>query len=269
MRSHANRAYNRAMCLIAFAYGVDPRRPFALIGNRDEFHERPTASAGPHPDAPDVFGGRDLEKGGSWLLVSQRGRLAAVTNVRAGPPFEAAPRSRGGLVDAFARGRRDAAAFLDTLRGEAADYGRFNLLLWDGRSAMLATNHPQFATRVLAPGVYGLSNGDFDADWPKVRRARLALERWLGGERADDDIDPLFAALRDEDPAPDTELPDTGVGLDLERTLAPPFIRGARYGTRASSVVLIGADAIDFAERDYGPEALLVRDQRVRLPLAG
>ena len=253
------------MCLIAFAWNVHPRYRFALIGNRDEFHARPTASAGPHPDAPDVFGGRDLEKGGSWLLVSQRGRLAVVTNVRAGASFETAPRSRGELVDRFARNPLDVAAFLEALREDAVNYGRFNLLLWDGRDAMLATNHPAFATRVLAPGVYGLSNGDFDADWPKVRRARNALEHWLANER--DDIEPLFAALRDDTPAPDTELPDTGVGLELERTLAPPFIRGARYGTRASSVVLVDAQAIDFTERGYGPDAVLARNQRVQLPL--
>lgn len=255
------------MCLIAFAWNVHPRYRVALIGNRDEFHARPSASAGPHPDAPDVYGGRDLEKGGSWLLVSQRSRLAAITNVRAGAPFETAPHSRGELVDRFARSRLGVAAFLETLRDEAADYGRFNLLLWDGRDAMLATNHPVFSTRELTAGVYGLSNGDFDADWPKVQRARSALEHWLTDEHADDDIEPLLAALRDETPAADTELPDTGVGLELERTLAPPFIRGPRYGTRASSVVLVDAQAIDFAERGYGPDAVLARNQRVRLPL--
>lgn len=253
------------MCLIAFAFNAHPRFRFVLVGNRDEFHARPTAPAGPHPEAPGVFGGRDLEQGGSWLLVSQHGRLAAVTNVRAGAPFESAPRSRGGLVDAFARGTRDAPAFLDALRGEAADYGRFNLLVWDGNNAMLATNHPRFATRVLVPGVYGLSNGDFDADWPKVRRARQALGHWLADDHAQEDIEPLFAALRDETPAPDVELPETGVGLDLERTLAPPFIRGARYGTRASSVILVDTQSIDFAERGFGPDAVLAHDRRVRL----
>lgn len=253
------------MCLIAFAWNIHPRIRFALIGNRDEFHARPSSIAAPHPEAPEVFGGRDLEKGGSWLLVSQHGRLAAVTNVRAGLPPETAPRSRGELVDRFARSALDAPAFLDGLRRDAPDYGRFNLLLWDGRNTLLATNHPTFASRELGPGAYGLSNGDFDADWPKVRRARGTLEEWLADPGEGQDIEPLFAALRDEAPASDPELPDTGVGLELERLLAPPFIRGDRYGTRASSVVLIDDDTIDFTERRYVAEAAPAGETRMHL----
>lgn len=252
------------MCLIAFAVDAHPRYRFALIGNRDELHARPTAAAAPHAEAPDVFGGRDLEKGGSWLLVSQRGRLAAVTNVRAGLGGDAAPRSRGALVQRFVAGDLEADAFCAALQPEAAEYGRFNLLLWDGRATRLATNHPVFATRRPAAGVHGLSNGDFDADWPKVRRARGALQAWLAQD--DSDIAPLFAALRDEGVAPDRELPDTGVGLDLERLLAPPFIRSERYGTRASSVVLIDAETIDFAERRFGAGGVVLGDGRAVLP---
>src|SRR3546814_13729680 len=83
------------MCLIALAWRVHPRFPLALIANRDEAHARPTAAAGFDPGAPDVYGGRDLVQGGSWLQVSKRGRLAAVTNVRAGIADGAAQRSRG------------------------------------------------------------------------------------------------------------------------------------------------------------------------------
>ena len=245
------------MCLIAFAWNAHPRYRFALVGNRDEAHARPTAPLGPHPQSSDVIGGRDLEKGGSWLLVSGRGRLAAVTNVRAGLSGDTAPLSRGALVDGFARSQLDAAQYLHTLRIDAMRYGRFNLLLWDGTAALLATNHPAFTTRALTPGVYGLSNGSFDADWPKVRRARLALQHWLGNapDSGSAPIEPLFAALRDETAVSDADLPDTGIGLAHERLLAPPFIRGMQYGTRASSVVLIDDAAIDMRERRFGPDA--------------
>src|SRR3546814_14454943 len=63
------------MCLIALAWRVHPRFPLALIANRDEAHARPTAAAGFDPGAPDVYGGRDLVQGGSWLQVSTPGRL--------------------------------------------------------------------------------------------------------------------------------------------------------------------------------------------------
>ncbi|KAB8180045.1 hypothetical protein FKV24_012690, partial [Lysobacter maris] len=72
------------MCLIAVAWQAHPRYRLALIANRDEFHQRPTAAAGPDPERHELYGGRDLLQGGSWLLASSRRRLAAVTNVRTG-----------------------------------------------------------------------------------------------------------------------------------------------------------------------------------------
>jgi uncharacterized protein with NRDE domain len=254
------------MCLIAFAWQVHPRWPLVLIGNRDEFHARAATPAEFQPDADHVYGGRDLEKQGGWLQVSSRGRLATVTNVRAGPAVDAAPRSRGALVAGFVRATQDAERWLDALAPVAAQHGRFNLLLWDGSALLLAGNHPAYARERVAPGVHGLSNGPFDAPWPKVRRAQAALQRWLA-ERGDGDPAPLFDALADERVAPDEQLPDTGVGLELERVLSPPFIRGARYGTRCSSVILVGRDELHFHERRFGPGGIVTGTDRERIAL--
>jgi hypothetical protein len=92
------------MCLIAVAWRAHRHYPLVVIANRDEFHARPAAAAGFDPEAGEVYGGRDLLQGGSWLSASTRARLAAVTNVRAGRSREALPRSRGWLVRDFVRG---------------------------------------------------------------------------------------------------------------------------------------------------------------------
>jgi len=248
------------MCLIAVAWRVHPAYPLALIANRDEFHGRPTAPAETDPEAPAVFGGRDLQAGGSWLQVSRRGRLAAVTNVRAGLASDTAPRSRGRLVRDFVRGDASTDRALAALAPTAAEYGRFNLLFWDGATLGFAGNHPHYRRHAIAPGLHAMSNGEFDAPWPKSTRATRALDGWLASPGADawadgdaSAVGTLFDALADRTPAPDDELPDTGVGLDLERMLSPPFVLGERYGTRCSTVVLIGARGIAFAERQYGP----------------
>jgi uncharacterized protein with NRDE domain len=147
-----------AMCLIALALHRHPAYPLALIANRDELHARPSAAAGPDPQHPDMFGGRDLVQGGSWLMVSQRGRLAAVTNVRVHPLDAAHPRSRGALVRDFVAGDGDVDAWLDALAPTAGEYGPFNLVLWDGRSLAYAGNHPRFARQPVAPGLPAVSN---------------------------------------------------------------------------------------------------------------
>lgn len=258
------------MCLIAFAWNVHPRYRLALIANRDEYHARPALPAGAHADAPQVYGGRDLEKGGSWLLVSQAGRFAAVTNVRWGLAPETALSSRGQLVDGFVKSDIGAEAYLDALAGSAMDYGRFNLLLGDGRNLYYASNHPQFRHSEVAPGLHALSNGDLDAPWPKALRARDALAHWLAAGTlpvGEPDTNALFSALRDTSRPADDALPDTGVGLELERLLSSPFIVGEHYGTRASSVLLVDAENLHFHERSHGAQGLAVDQVAMAIPL--
>ena len=264
---------HRRMCLIALAWRAHPRYRLALIANRDESHARPTATAAADPDASGVYGGRDLLQGGSWLQVSTQGRLAAVTNVRAGLSNEIAPRSRGTLVRDYVHASDGAGASVQALAPIASTFGRFNLLAWDGDVLAFASNHPAFSTHAVTPGLHAMSNGAFDAPWPKSSHAMRALSHWLSSTvAAVQDIGiaalaPLFDALADTTVAPDASLPDTGVGLALERALSPSFVRGHEYGTRCSSVVLIDDDSIVFAERRFGPDASRLGDSIATLRL--
>jgi uncharacterized protein with NRDE domain len=64
----------------------------------------------------------------------------------------------------------------------------------------------------------------------------------------------LLELLHDREPAPEGELPDTGVGADLERMLSPALIVSPQYGTRASTAVLFGRDGnLGFTERTILP----------------
>jgi len=261
------------MCLIAFAWQRHPRYPLVLIANRDEFHARPAAAAGFDPEAAGVYGGRDLVEGGGWLQVSTRGRLAAVTNVRTGLKPTKKPRSRGWLVRDFVRGKARAVEFTAATKRTAGEHGPFNLLLWDGDVLAFASNHPGPEHRMVSPGIHAMSNGALDAAWPKSGHATRALESWLASAPGNADrmdqaaLAPLFDALADTTVAPDALLPDTGVGVALERALSPPFVAGDTYGTRCSSVVLIGADNCVFAERRFEPNAAAAGESFVNLPL--
>jgi uncharacterized protein with NRDE domain len=260
------------MCLIAFAWQSHPRYPLVLIANRDEFHARLSAPADLDPEATEICGGRDLAAGGSWLQVSTRRRLAAVTNVRTGLKV-VKPRSRGWLVRDFVRGDGRASQFAATLEPTAAEHGPFNLLLWDGTDLVFASNHPRPGDRAISPGLHAMSNGAFDAPWPKSGHAMRALAAWLDSARSGSGavdqalLAPLFHALADTTVAPDALLPDTGVGVSLERALSPPFVTGDTYGTRCSSVVLVGEKHCVFAERRFGPNAAPNGEFFVTLPL--
>ena len=114
---------------------------------------------------------------------------------------------------------------------------------------------------------------DGTASGPKSGHATRALEAWLATSNGVDAVEeamlaPLFEALADTTPAPDARLPDTGVGLDMERLLSPPFVRGPRYGTRCSTVVLVDDSGFVFAERRFAPDAVPSGSTFAQVPFA-
>ena len=64
----------------------------------------------------------------------------------------------------------------------------------------------------------------------------------------------LFILLSDRSQPADDLLPETGIGREWERLLATAFISSHQFGTRSSTVVLVGRDRhVVFIERSYGP----------------
>jgi uncharacterized protein with NRDE domain len=238
------------MCLVAFAWRRDARWPLLLAANRDEFHARATAPLHPWDDG--IVGGRDLEAGGTWLGVTRAGRFAAVTNFRDPEDTASYSASRGELVTDFLRSKRSAAEFASRVWASRARYRGFNLLLSDSQ-ALCYVGSRGSGPRTLTPGVYALSNHLLDTPWPKVRAIRARVESALG------QLDPLAllqAALEDRRLAPDAELPDTGVGLALERLLSAACIVSESYGTRSSSVLGLAERRGRLVERTLNPAGL-------------
>lgn len=239
------------MCLLLVAINTTAHTPLLLLGNRDEFHARASAPALKWDAYGRVIGGRDLVAGGSWLALRDDGRFAAVTNLRMGVPATA-PKSRGWLVRDFVLGDDSPQAFLDALRASAGDYGPFNLVVGD-RHGVFALSSAKVDVRALTRGVHVISNGPIGVHWPKTERLQQRFEESIQRDAGAIYEARLLDLLVDEEQPPDTALPDTGVGLELERRLAPIFIRGEKYGTRASTLVARAADgSLILHERRFG-----------------
>jgi uncharacterized protein with NRDE domain len=240
------------MCLLVVAYDAHPDYQLLLIGHRDEFHARPAAPLDWWPDRPRILAGRDLAAGGTWMGISRQRRLGVVTNIRdRGAVVPGAP-SRGLLIPEFLDGDAPAEDFCRSLAGRASGYSGFNLLTFDGETLAYCANRPDPFTTTLPRGIYGLSNWRLDTPWPKVERARERVRAVLAGGRFVPEA--LFAALLDREPAPDAELPDTGIGAELERLLSAPFIVGPDYGTRCTTLVQVRRDgSVRVEERRYSP----------------
>jgi uncharacterized protein with NRDE domain len=224
------------MCLIVIALGVADRYPLLLAANRDERHTRPTQTAAWWPEQPDVFGGRDLLAGGTWLGADRRGRIAAVTNVR-DREQRAAPRSRGELAASYLASGEPAARYAQRLNTAAADYAAFNLLLFDGAELCYSSNRAP--SRQLGVGVHALSNAPYGTAWPKTASARDGVQKLLQDAAP---LEPLFGLLAERSAGEPAE----------GRYRSSHFVAGPVYGTRCSTVILLDADGtLTFVERSF------------------
>lgn len=233
------------MCLLAFHWQPGAALPLQLWANRDEFLARSALPTAFWPEHPQVLAGRDMQAGGSWMGVTRQGRFAALTNFR-DPSLPPAPRSRGELVTRFLLGDETPEAMAHAVHAQAADYGGFNLLLGDADSLWI-TGHGEQQPMAVTPGWHGLSNARLDTPWPKLTRL-LSAVRALPPDTA---ADTQLALLADTTMAADEQLPDTGVGLMMERLLSPVCIRTPAYGTRNSTWLRLGRDEICWDEDDH------------------
>jgi uncharacterized protein with NRDE domain len=240
------------VCLIAFNFRPSGDPFLVLAANRDEFHERPSRplSWWRWPEGP--LAGRDERAGGTWIAVDRGGRWAAVTNFR-DPDAEGGRRSRGELPLRFLDGDLDPERFVSDIHASRSEYGPFNLLAGNRGALWYCSTHG--GPEAVGAGVHALSNGPLDAPWPKSRRVATALR---GLDTADHvDIGRLFGLMDDREPAADGDLPDTGVGTDIERFLSPPFIVGERYGTRCTTVASLG-ERCRVVERGFDRQGVTV-----------
>jgi len=231
------------MCLIIFSWDPDSQRPLILGANRDEFHRRPSQDAHFWPDAPHIFAGRDLQMMGTWLGLSKHAgeqsfRLAALTNVRQADQTNY-QRSRGELTRLFLESGQAALDYCREIPLE--EYAGFNGIFYDGASLVYIHHNAKSGDEFyqLPPGNYALSNARLDTPWPKVQHSRQALEKITDHLSAQESTQILFKYLEDTRIADDASLPDTGVGIELERMLSAAFIISPEYGTRTSTAVVI------------------------------
>lgn len=239
------------MCVVFLAIQQHPDHPLILLANRDEFYDRPTARAAAWDDHPNVFAGRDLVSGGTWLGVTNSGRFAAVTNYR-DPSAPKGKESRGKLVADFLLSDSDPESYLRSGEAAAGDYSGFNLItgIVAGGSVDAAwySNRGDGIVR-LEPGIFGLSNHLLDTPWPKVRKGKATCETILSNGA---DREAMFDLLADRSLADDAELPDTGIGYEREKLLSAIFIETPVYGTRCSTVVTCNVSGeFEFEERVF------------------
>jgi uncharacterized protein with NRDE domain len=139
--------------------------------------------------------------------------------------------------------------YLRFLQEAGPAYNGFNLVFGTPWRLLYYTNRTNQG-KELEPGLHGLSNDSLNAPWPKVERGKQKLAEILHAEEIE--AGEILSLLIDAWQPPDEDLPDTGVGLELERFLAPMCICGEAYATRSSTVLLVSREGeVAFLEQTH------------------
>ena len=237
------------MCLIVFANNVHPKYKLIFAANRDEFYNRPSEQAEFWKEYPDLLAGKDLQAGGTWMGITKQGKFAAITNFRDLKNHTNDAPSRGNLTLDFLINDDSPGEYYNKLKPALNDFNGFNLLLGNVDELFYFSNKTE-GLQKLQTGIHGISNAILNTPWPKVERSKRHLESLI--QQEDINVWEVIAILKDTSIAKDEELPDTGVGLDLERMLSPVFIKSEKYGTRCSSVVMVDKENnVKFVEKFF------------------
>ena len=103
--------------------------------------------------------------------------------------------------------------------------------------------------RRLKPGIHSLSNALLDTPWPKQELARKRMQSLLTQAV---EHPQLQAVVADRKVVADEQLPHTGVGRELERSLSAQFIVSEAYGTRATTSLWLDANGgFSWRESNY------------------
>lgn len=237
------------MCLLVFANNVHPNYKLIFAANRDEFYNRPSDQVDYWSEFPDLLAGRDLQAGGTWLGITKQGRFAAITNFRDLKNFRNDAPTRGNLTLDFLVNDISPLDYYNSLKETLNQFNGFNLIIGTVNELFYFSNKTG-GLKKLESGVHGISNAILDTPWPKVEKSKRNLKNLI--EQGDIHPWEILNLLDDTSLAKDEELPDTGVGLELERMLSPVFIKSENYGTRSSTIITVDkSDNVRLVEKAY------------------
>lgn len=240
------------MCLLLIANNTHKNYKLIIAANRDEFYKRPAQPAHFWREHPQLLAGKDLKEGGTWMGITKGGRFAAITNYRDMKNQRDEAPTRGKIVTDFLLSEILPVEYARELTEKGDQYNGFNLVFGEINNLYYFSNQTNKVIH-LENKIYGLSNHLLDTAWHKVAQSKNSFKQKISEDEISEEE--LFEILFDETAAPDDLLPETGIGLELERAVSPVFIKTESYGTRSSTIVFVDEDDnVSFVEKSLNIE---------------
>lgn len=185
------------MCTLIVLHRCIAGRPLVVAANRDEFLARPAEDFAIRSSATGpILSPLDLEAGGTWVGLSQRGVFAGLTNLRPLPDrplpdsvtagkSASALRSRGDVVMMALESESAADTAVKAADLEAGVYNPFQLMVADGRDAFLIVYRDRPTVLELEAGPHIVGNVEDETIAARLGNTAL-LEQ--DASRAGDDL---------------------------------------------------------------------------------
>ena len=233
------------MCLIVLALNPKSDYKLVLTSNRDEFYERPTESMHWWDSSPGVLAGKDKNFDGTWMALSEKGKFAAVTNVREFTSLSTKKKSledlasRGDLVKDFVLSNHSSSEYIDEI--DFLNYQGFNLILFDGVEGLICSNRG-LEKKLTEGEIYAIGNKPIEQKSEKIKSAEEDFKKILSSEISGKN---LFTMMQSPVNKP-LEFSEAFTKENHGREFPYRFIATDIYGTRSTTSIII--DNNDFAE---------------------
>lgn len=235
------------MCTLILLNECHKKYPLIIAANRDEFYDRPSAGPDLYDTLPlAILAPKDLQRGGTWIGVTQTGWICALTNQDDGVHLEGM-QSRGQVVAECLRlsCHRDAVKHLLAL--DPQQFNPFNLVFGRAGALFVTKFHRQadIDVEIIPQGVTVISN---DCSPSKAYNTKVNHAAALAQGVDDDDtleevVRKLHLVLSDHSHS----TPNPYQALCVHDTP-----RG--FGTRSSSIIAVSADGdIEFFHSEGPP----------------
>ena len=226
------------MCLIVLSLNPKSDYKLVLTSNRDEFYERPTKSMHWWDSSPRVLAGKDKNFDGTWMALSEKGKFAAVTNVREFTSLSTQKKSlenlasRGDLVKDFVLSKHSASEYLSEI--DCLNYQGFNLILFDGTDGLICSNRG-FERKLIEGETYAIGNKPIENKSEKILSAEEDFAKILSSEISGKN---LFTMMQAPVNKP-FEFSEAFTKENHGREFPYRFIATDIYGTRSTTSIII------------------------------
>ena len=255
------------MCLIVLSLNPKSDYKLVLTSNRDEFYERPTKSMHWWDSSPRVLAGKDKNFDGTWMALSEKGKFAAVTNVREFTSLSTQKKSlenlasRGDLVKDFVLSKYSASEYLNEI--DCLNYQGFNLILFDGTDGLICSNRG-FEKKLNEGETYAIGNKPIENKSEKILSAEEDFVKILSSEISGKSLFEMMQAPVNKP----LEFSEAFTKENHGREFPYRFIATDIYGTRSTTSIIIDKNnEAEIEETSFNEAREIVKSKKFKLEI--